>query len=482
LTAPHDHPPGVDVVVPCYNGARYLAQTLETALAQTYRPLRILVVDDGSTDATRRVVESYRGRVDYVFKPNGGQASARNLGLARTRGEYVCLLDADDLLAPEMVARLVERLERQPEADLAHSPPLALFGNDRAHPEAEHWRPAAAWGSYLEPLSILCAIHGSATVFRRRAFERFGTFPETRALQGCEDWHFWLQAVAQGAVVAWVPEVLCLYRKHLGSSSASRVGIARRESELMRAAVGLFDRRRLDEDRHRAILSVGVASVAGRWLALGDAPRFREILELARGVASPPWRALHLDPLRAWDRPEQAPVLQARLADALLDLDLATLASVLFLRSRAYRSLNEQAARHGAREAVGRVVEAAGGIVAAELQSTGTSGPPSYATHLALALAIVERSEGRHALARERLEQALRLDPNNARATLEAAWQDSRAGRLGATLGHARQLAARRRALVPAEIGRWVVSRLLRPAISPGGRPSSPPRPGDRPA
>jgi GT2 family glycosyltransferase len=480
VSAPAD--PGVDVVVPCYNGARYLARTLDSALAQAYAPLRVLVVDDGSTDESRRIVERYRGRVGYVHKENGGQASARNLGIARTRGAYVCLLDADDILAPTMVARLVERLEGSPDADFAHSPPLAFFGRDEHHLAAEHWRPAVDWGSYREPLSILCAIHGSATVFRRRTFDRFGLFPEARALQGCEDWHFWLQAVLKGAVVAYVPDVLCLYRKHLGSSSASRSGIARRETELMRAARGLFDRHGVQGERDRAVLAAGMASVAGRWLALEDAERFGSLMAEARDLAPRAFGARHLEPLRALGGRAAARMLQVGLAEALLEMGQTTLASVVFLRCRSYGGLRAQAGGAGMAAALERVAAAAAAVVASELAASGAARGPSYATHLAAALAEMEQDEGRPAAARERLEEALRLDPHNAWASVLLAGAEARRGRLGRTLAHVGHVVARRRALVPSEIARWVAGRWRGPGISPGGPPSPPPPPDVRPA
>ncbi|MBL8115505.1 MAG: glycosyltransferase family 2 protein, partial [Acidobacteria bacterium] len=87
--------PAVDIVIPCFNGERFLGQTLDSALAQTHPAVHVLVVDDGSTDGTRALVEARGGRVGYLHKENGGQASARNLGIARTAAPYVCLLDAD---------------------------------------------------------------------------------------------------------------------------------------------------------------------------------------------------------------------------------------------------------------------------------------------------------------------------------------------------------------------------------------------------
>jgi glycosyltransferase involved in cell wall biosynthesis len=199
----------VDIIVPCYNGGRFLGQTLESALSQTHPAVRVLVVDDGSTDDTRAVVGRHGGRVDYLAKANGGQASARNLGIGRTRGDYVLCLDADDLIAPDMVARLVTRLEQRRESDLAFASPLAFFGTDTGrgipgHAYAETWRPEGPWPEYVAPLSFLCALHTSSTLVRRRAFDRHGLFPEDRAIQGCEDWYLWLKATLEGATIEHV--------------------------------------------------------------------------------------------------------------------------------------------------------------------------------------------------------------------------------------------------------------------------------------
>ncbi|MBI4962534.1 MAG: glycosyltransferase family 2 protein [Desulfomonile tiedjei] len=89
----------VDLIIPCYNTGLYLRQAVGSALAQTYPHVNILVVDDGSTDSTREIVESYGEGVGYFHQENKGLAAARNIGMTQTRGEFVCLLDADDALS-----------------------------------------------------------------------------------------------------------------------------------------------------------------------------------------------------------------------------------------------------------------------------------------------------------------------------------------------------------------------------------------------
>jgi glycosyltransferase involved in cell wall biosynthesis len=118
IAAPRDVRSGplASIVICNHNYASYLRAAIESALAQTYQPLEIVVIDDGSTDGSREILAEYEDRVHLVFKSNGGQPSAINAGFRECRGEIVFLLDADDVFEPVKVARVVEILERNPDA------------------------------------------------------------------------------------------------------------------------------------------------------------------------------------------------------------------------------------------------------------------------------------------------------------------------------------------------------------------------------
>src|ERR1700678_3861883 len=98
--------PLVSIIIPTYNRAEYLGQAIDSALAQSYRPIEIIVVDDGSTDDTQGVAARYGDRIRYIHKANGGASSARNAGFAAASGEVLALLDSDDRW-------LTEKLEKQ---------------------------------------------------------------------------------------------------------------------------------------------------------------------------------------------------------------------------------------------------------------------------------------------------------------------------------------------------------------------------------
>jgi glycosyltransferase involved in cell wall biosynthesis len=115
--------PSVTILIDTYNYARYLGRAMESALGQDYTgPLpEILVVDDGSTDDTAAVVQHYGGRVRYIAKDNGGQASALNLGLREAQGDIICLLDGDDYFYPGKVQLVAEAFRRRPDVGLVYN-------------------------------------------------------------------------------------------------------------------------------------------------------------------------------------------------------------------------------------------------------------------------------------------------------------------------------------------------------------------------
>src|SRR3954465_6548006 len=110
----------VSIVIPCYNSARFLVETVESALSQTYTPAEIILVDDGSTDGSAELIRSYGHRVKAEFGPNCGGGAARNRGTALARGEFIQYLDADDLLIPDAIEKRVAALQ-QSTADVAYS-------------------------------------------------------------------------------------------------------------------------------------------------------------------------------------------------------------------------------------------------------------------------------------------------------------------------------------------------------------------------
>ena len=121
--------PLVSILINNYNYGRFLKDAIASALNQSYQPIEVIVVDDGSTDNSREIIASYSDRIKAILKENGGQASAFNQGFAYSQGEIICFLDADDLFKPEKVTEVIHDFQKSDEIGW-HFHHLELFGSD----------------------------------------------------------------------------------------------------------------------------------------------------------------------------------------------------------------------------------------------------------------------------------------------------------------------------------------------------------------
>lgn len=225
------------MIIPAYNAAAYLEEAVESAVRQAYAPVEIVVVDDGSTDATPEILHSYRtaGKIIHIRQDNKGLAAARNAGIRASSGEYVAFLDADDLFLPEKIALQAAYLDAHPACDVSYcglwhfyeDDPDRLLQLDYEYPSGDAVFPALLRKNFVNPLSV---------VMRRTAFERFGMFDET--FRRSEDWELWVRLAHQGARFDYLPERLAKYRMRRGSMSYG----SESEVERKRTALSIFTR------------------------------------------------------------------------------------------------------------------------------------------------------------------------------------------------------------------------------------------------
>ena len=150
--------PRVSIIMAAFNHAQYIDKAIASALAQTWQDFELIVVDDGSTDATGQVVSQFGSPVRYIYQQNRGQGGARNRGIASARGEFVCFLDDDDLWEPEYLATVISVFQRQPDTDALYTGFRIIDGEDRLLPQIG--------GMLYHP--IRCMTHSSmAAGFRR---------------------------------------------------------------------------------------------------------------------------------------------------------------------------------------------------------------------------------------------------------------------------------------------------------------------------
>ncbi|MCK0208161.1 glycosyltransferase [Starkeya koreensis] len=209
--------PLVTVITPAYNQAKFLPETIDSILSNGYAPIEFIVLDDGSRDKTRAVLESYRDRLTIVSHANMGETRTVNKGIAMARGAFVMTVNADDPLRPGAIGKLAAALVAQPEALLAYP----------------DWESIDDAGKLLETVNLpdytlTSLFHpsysialGPGVMIRRAAFERVG-YRDPR-LRYASDIDLWARMALAGPF-AHVPEVLATHRVHGEAASTAHRG------------------------------------------------------------------------------------------------------------------------------------------------------------------------------------------------------------------------------------------------------------------
>lgn len=213
----------VSIIVPCYNGSRYVRETLESAVRQTVRPLEVIFVDDGSTDDSVEIAASFGTAVRVVRQENQGVSVARNTGFRQAAGDYVVFLDADDLLATDALSVLSRHIDQHPGSAMVMS--YAAFDRDPQEP-SRIWR-ANTVNGFFPHLLKNCIAFPSAWLFPRTAVLEAGLFdPSVRIYQF---WHFLGKVALTGVGFAPVDLIGAYYRQLPDSMihGASPMAVAR---------------------------------------------------------------------------------------------------------------------------------------------------------------------------------------------------------------------------------------------------------------
>ena len=201
--------PTVSVLIPSYNHAHFVTAAVNSALAQTHPDVDIIVIDDGSKDNTAEVVATFGDKVNYVYQENQGLSAARNTGIRHARGEYIALLDADDLWDPEFIEESLKVIEQNPKVGLTYSWWSHIDENGDPMPEPGFFNQR---GHLLETFAVRNYFPPVAVLVRKNLVEEAGGFDEK--LFALEDWDLWFRIAANGWEFDCVPQVLALYRRH----------------------------------------------------------------------------------------------------------------------------------------------------------------------------------------------------------------------------------------------------------------------------
>jgi len=257
--------PLVSIVIPAYNHAFYLDEAIRSVLGQDYKNIELIVLDDGSTDHSRTVLEKYTGKFHWETQTNMGQANTLNKGWQMSRGDILGYLSADDALMPQAVSKSVDYLEQYHDAVLTYCDFNLVDPNS-----AVIRRVNAPEVSYADMVVRVVCPPGPGAFFRRSAFDAVG--PWDASLGQMPDYDYWLRVGLQGRFIR-IPEVLAAFRVHDASQTFSPASEKRAEEPVLIIS-RLFESGQLPSDvaqlKDTALANAGLVSAqlhfrAGRY-------------------------------------------------------------------------------------------------------------------------------------------------------------------------------------------------------------------------
>ncbi|MBU2521270.1 MAG: glycosyltransferase [Proteobacteria bacterium] len=180
--------PLVSVIIPTYNRGWAIKEAVDSVLAQDFTDFELIVVDDGSTDNTQDILNSYKEDIIVLHQGNKGVSAARNRGIASASGQYIAFLDSDDLWLPQKLSTQVDFFNANPEALICQTEEKWIRNGIFVNPKKRHRKLS---GNIFEQSLYLCLVSPSAVMMKRSLFEKAGMFDET--LSACEDYDMWLR-------------------------------------------------------------------------------------------------------------------------------------------------------------------------------------------------------------------------------------------------------------------------------------------------
>ncbi len=178
----------ISVIIPVYNRENTISRAIDSVLNQTYKPLEIIVVDDGSTDKTTEILKSYSDNIRVIRQNNNGVSSARNIGIKNSISEWIALLDSDDEWLPNKLQLEADYINENPEINILQTEEIWNRNGKRINPKKYHKKIS---GNIFKESLELCLVSPSTVIFSRSLFDEIGKFDET--LPVCEDYDYWLR-------------------------------------------------------------------------------------------------------------------------------------------------------------------------------------------------------------------------------------------------------------------------------------------------
>lgn len=215
--------PAVSVIIPAYQTAAFIGETLDSVFRQTFADFEVIVVNDGSPDTKEleHALAPYLDRIVYITQENGGPSRARNTAIRHARGEFVAVLDSDDLLMPTYLDEQMRRLADDPSLDLVYANGLIFGDSPLAGRTLMDASPSEGEVTFDQLIDTTCTVLTSCTVVRRRAAVDVGLFDER--FRRSEDFHLWARLAFHRYRIGYQRQPLVRHRRRPGSLSRERL-------------------------------------------------------------------------------------------------------------------------------------------------------------------------------------------------------------------------------------------------------------------
>lgn len=203
----------VSIIIPVYNGEKYVSEAIDSVLNQTYKDFEIIVIDDGSKDNTLNILRMYRDKIKWKSQENRGQASAINEGINIAKGKYIAYLDADDVCLPERFEKQVEYLDEHPNVSLVYSDRYNINENEEIQ---------GIFNSRPHDNFIILQqnyISRSVVMHKKECLDKVGLFDES--ITGSDDWDMWIR-ISEKFEMSYINKPLVKYRVHKENISLIR--------------------------------------------------------------------------------------------------------------------------------------------------------------------------------------------------------------------------------------------------------------------
>jgi glycosyltransferase involved in cell wall biosynthesis len=282
--SPTGLPPGVSVIIPAYNYARYLPAAMDSALRQDHPRIELIVVDDGSTDNTAEVVKAYGPRVRYLYQKNAGLPAARNTGIRAAQFPLLCFLDADDLLPPDLLGEAVRTFAKLPDDFAVVAFPSQYIDQDGKPSPTKTLADYASREVSGRDIILKTRFGTTGLVARRETFAECGFFDET--LRSSEDRDMWIRVSSRRRIFLNA-ERRVLIRRHAASMSRNS---DRMKENMRRVVAKAWADRRVPRGDICFWLQVhSFLRFQAAWMYFAEQRRAAAVADLLKSVLLWPW-------------------------------------------------------------------------------------------------------------------------------------------------------------------------------------------------